>query len=97
MYGQEDNRRTVQRGIDEAFACRDMLQPAPARPSLLAQSVAWCVANARALIRGRSTRPHRATHEARNSASLHRNLYWGDTLASRAQSTLFPPDEHARR
>jgi hypothetical protein len=37
MIGQEHHDSIVQRGIDEAFACRDMLAPAPAKPSLVAR------------------------------------------------------------
>jgi hypothetical protein len=37
MDGWQREDRVLTRGIDEALACRDMLQPAPPRPSLLAR------------------------------------------------------------
>jgi hypothetical protein len=48
MFGAELNDRIVQRGIDEAFACQDMVQRAPAKPSQLSQVRAWFAAAARA-------------------------------------------------
>ena len=38
MFGERDRGRTVQRGIDEARARREMLAPAPVQPSLLAST-----------------------------------------------------------
>ena len=94
MLGKEGNSRIVQRGLDEALACRDLLEPAPAHPSLLARSIAWCMSKARAPKR---ERPPRTRQTALGAPSLHRNLYWGDILASRALSGLFPPDEQRPR
>jgi hypothetical protein len=37
MNGEGRDSRTVQRGIDEAYTCRDMLAPAPVRPSWFAR------------------------------------------------------------
>jgi hypothetical protein len=94
MLGEEGNNRIVQRGIDEALACRDRLAPAPAHPSLLARSVAWCMTKARALKR---ERPPRTRDTGQGAPSPHRNFYWGDILASRALSGLFPPAEQGPR
>jgi hypothetical protein len=46
MFGEGHRDSVVQRGIDEAVACQDMLARTPAKPSLLAQAVAWIVAAA---------------------------------------------------
>ncbi len=48
MFGAELNDRIVQRGIDEAFACQDMLRRTPAESSRLSQLRAWFAAAARA-------------------------------------------------
>ena len=37
MHAEGRDQRIVQRGIDEAYACQDMLSPAPERPSLFAR------------------------------------------------------------
>lgn len=43
MFGEGHHDSIVQPGIDEALACRDMLQPAPVRPSLLSRVIACIV------------------------------------------------------
>jgi hypothetical protein len=51
MFSEDRNNAIVQRGIDEALACRDMLEPVPARPSLLARVLATICAVLRAMQR----------------------------------------------
>ena len=41
MFGEGHHDSVVQRGIDEALACQDMLARTPVKPSLLAQAMAW--------------------------------------------------------
>jgi hypothetical protein len=48
MVGEGRDDRVVQRGIDEAFACQDMLPRPPAQPSRLSRLRAWFAAVARA-------------------------------------------------
>ena len=48
MVGEGRGDRIIQRGIDEALACQDRLQCAPAKPSLLSRLRAWFAAAARA-------------------------------------------------
>jgi hypothetical protein len=49
VFGPTRDRSIVQRGIDEALACRDVLPPAPARTSLLDRLVIALGAVARRL------------------------------------------------
>jgi hypothetical protein len=49
MFAEGRDDRIVHRGIDEAFACQDMLRRPPAKPSLLSRMRAWIAAAARAL------------------------------------------------
>lgn len=49
MFEPTQTTRTVQRGLDEALACRDMLAAAPAKPPRMARLVAACAALARRL------------------------------------------------
>jgi len=44
MFGEDRHDSIIQRGIDEALACQDMLERAPARPSRLARLRARIVA-----------------------------------------------------
>lgn len=48
-YQEREHDRIVQRGLDEARACRDMLAPAPVKPSLLRRIAARMTAFARSL------------------------------------------------
>jgi hypothetical protein len=41
VFGEGHHDSVVQRGIDEALACQDMLARTPVKPSLLAQAMAW--------------------------------------------------------
>jgi hypothetical protein len=52
MNGEGRDHRTMQRGIDEAYACRDMLGPAPVRPTLFAR----VTGRISALLRGAGSR-----------------------------------------
>jgi hypothetical protein len=45
VFEQDHHHAIVRRGVDEALACRDLLTPAPARPSLLARLLARWVAH----------------------------------------------------
>jgi hypothetical protein len=51
-----DNDSIIQRGIDEALACQDMLERAPVKPSLLVRVIARVVAAVEALRHRRSER-----------------------------------------
>jgi hypothetical protein len=55
MHRDSYDDSPIQRGIDEAMACQDMLERAPARPSLLARIVARLVAAMRWVARSRVT------------------------------------------
>jgi hypothetical protein len=37
MFGEDHHDSIIQRGVDEALACQDMLARAPAKPSRLAR------------------------------------------------------------
>jgi hypothetical protein len=39
MFGDGHSDSIVQRGLDEALACQDMLERTPARPSLLTRAI----------------------------------------------------------
>lgn len=58
MVGEGRDTRIVQRGIDEAFACQDMLARAPVKPSWLTLAVIRVVAAARSMT-GRKPKPTR--------------------------------------
>jgi hypothetical protein len=49
MFGEDPHGSIIQRGIDEALACQDMLERAPANPSWASRMVAWIVAAARSI------------------------------------------------
>ena len=51
MFGEGHHDSVVQRGIDEALACQDMLERSPVKPSLLSRAVMWVVAAARSIAR----------------------------------------------
>lgn len=50
MFGERDHGRTVQRGIDEALGCRDMLEAAPVQQSRLTRVYARISAMLRAMV-----------------------------------------------
>lgn len=52
VFEPTQNSRTLQRGVDEALACRDMLAAAPAKPSRIARLIAAFVALAPPAPRG---------------------------------------------
>ena len=51
MFSEEHHGSTVQRGIDEALACQDMLERTPVKPSWMSRAVIWVVAAARSIAR----------------------------------------------
>jgi hypothetical protein len=51
MFGEGHHDSIIQRGIDEALACQDMLARAPIRPSLLARVRARLAAAVRVMPR----------------------------------------------
>jgi hypothetical protein len=55
MFGEGHHDSIIQRGIDEALACQDMLERAPIRPSLLARVRARLATAGRAWARPRPT------------------------------------------
>ena len=55
--------RIVQRGIDEALACQDMLARTPIKSSCMSQMVAWIVTAARSIAHRRMD-PERQTAAA---------------------------------
>jgi hypothetical protein len=68
MFGEDHNGSIVQRGIDEALACQDMLERAPIRPSLLTHMVAWFVTTSRAITRQEPVNTRRTTPIVPNSS-----------------------------
>jgi hypothetical protein len=65
MFG-EDHEAIVQRGIDEAFACQDMLARAPVRTPRWADLARKLVVTARSLARRVRVPAHRWTSAARH-------------------------------
>jgi hypothetical protein len=61
MFGEGHTDSIVQRGIDEALACQDMLARAPVKPSRLPLMVARITATARAIARHEVARVRRMT------------------------------------
>jgi len=59
MYGEGHSDSLVHPGIDEALACRDMLQPAPAQPSTVARPIARLVTVLRAIAHREPPDDHR--------------------------------------
>ncbi len=51
MFGEVHNDSIVQRGIDEALACQDMLERTPPKPSLAARVAASIAAFIRSFAR----------------------------------------------
>ena len=51
MFGEGHHDSIIQRGIDEALACQDMLERAPTRPSLLVRARARLAAAVRVIAR----------------------------------------------
>jgi hypothetical protein len=49
MFGEDSHGSIIQRGIDEALACQDMLERAPIKPSWASRIVAWITAAARSI------------------------------------------------
>ena len=49
MFDVGHDDRIVQRGIDEAFACQDMLVRTPIKSSWVSQMVAWFIAALRSI------------------------------------------------
>jgi hypothetical protein len=69
--------RTVQRGLDEALACRDMLAAAPAKPPRISQLVAAFGALARRL------KPRKTESAASTSSSArHQSGQFGHSRAN---------------
>jgi hypothetical protein len=56
MFGEDHHDSIVQRGIDEALACRDMLAPAPPERLPITRVIAHLVVRARAHLQGIGTR-----------------------------------------
>jgi hypothetical protein len=92
MFYEDHPDSIRQRGLDEALACRDMLEPTPVQPSLLARAVACFLTSARTFTRQRWPRNRRAIVPSPTNSGVHRRLCWGDLLASRALSDWFPPN-----
>ena len=61
MFGEGHYDSLVQRGIDEALACQDMLERAPIKPSWLSLMVTRVVATARSIADRNTDLEHRAT------------------------------------
>jgi hypothetical protein len=49
MFGEDPHGSIVQRGFDEALACQDMLERAPAKPSWASRLAARIVAAVRSI------------------------------------------------
>jgi hypothetical protein len=63
MFGEDPHGSIVQRGIDEALACQDMLERAPVKPTWSSRMVEWIVTAARSIAR-RGVAPERPTTAA---------------------------------
>jgi hypothetical protein len=63
MFGEGHHDSIIQRGIDEALACQDMLERAPAKPTRLARLRARFAA-VRVLPRGAAARQPRVVPAA---------------------------------
>ena len=48
MVGEGRDDRTIRRGLDEVFACQDMVQRAPGSAATASRARAWFAAAARA-------------------------------------------------
>jgi hypothetical protein len=64
MFGEGHHDSLVQRGIDEALACQDMLERTPVKPSWMSQVVTWAVAMARSIANRKTDLQHQATASA---------------------------------
>lgn len=61
MFDERHDDSIVQRGIDEALACQDMLARTPMKSSWVSQMVAWIVAAVRLMAhRGMDSEPQTA-------------------------------------
>ena len=70
MVGEGHDNRTVHRGITEAFACQDMLEPAPMKPAPLAETLARLGAMVRSLtVRTSASEQIASEHIANNAVS----------------------------
>jgi hypothetical protein len=49
MFDERHDSRVVQRGIDEALACQDMLARTPIKSSWVSRMVAWIIAAVRSI------------------------------------------------
>ncbi len=56
MFDEGRDNRTIQRGIDEAYACQDMLPRATPKPSLLSRALGRVLEAASSLARRALTR-----------------------------------------
>jgi hypothetical protein len=61
MFGEGHHDSIVQRGIDEALACQDMLERTPVRPSSVSQLVARVFATIRSIADHKTDLEHQAT------------------------------------
>jgi hypothetical protein len=93
MLRDNDHDSILARGFDEALACRDMLEPAPTQPSLLARSVRWCISSALSF---GQCQLRRAIPAAPSGTGTRQRLWWADVLRARAFSELIPPSDGQR-
>ena len=68
MFGDDHHESRVQRGIDEAFACQDMLARAPVRPPRWVELARKLILSARSLARHTRLPMHRGTSATRHGA-----------------------------
>ena len=66
MFGEDPHGSILQRGIDEALACQDMLEHTLTKPSWLAQAVTRVVTTARAIARREPAPERQVTSAARH-------------------------------
>ncbi len=69
MFSESHRDSIVQRGIDEALACRDMLAPAPHQPSPIVRLCARLVVIMHGFAPHKPSREHCATPAAPNVTS----------------------------
>ena len=67
MFGEDHHDSLIQRGIDEALACQDMLERTPVKPSWVSRMVARVVATVRSIADHKTDLEHQATASVRHA------------------------------
>ena len=64
MFAEGHHDSLIQRGIDEALACQDMLERTPVKPSWVSQMITRVVATARSIADRKTGLEHQPTATA---------------------------------